>query len=134
MLEKLFGKNGKANRCAYIKTIGGRCDAYAQKNSEFCVFHDPEKEDQRAEAKSHGGRKPTFQISLTAEDGEIIDTPEKVLHGLSEVIANLKLQDNSTATARGLVDTYRAVLECLEYTTLKDRLDDLEEKLKVAGV
>lgn len=136
MLNRLLNRDGKdlSKYCVFIKDDGQRCEAFHQKNSEYCVFHDPKKEDQRKEARSQGGRKRSYEKIVLTETGELIDTPEKVLLGLSEVIANLKQQDNTTNTARALIDGYRAIMEVLSGVELEQKIAEIEEKLKVRGV
>jgi len=65
--------------CSYIKPDGNRCKAYSLKTGKFCFRHSPEKEAERAQASSAGGRKTarlSKEVQVQAIIGEVITQEE----------------------------------------------------------
>lgn len=56
-----------AEKCVFVKPNGDRCGSWSMQDSNFCFFHDPEKQKARDQARSRGG-KGKSRLSKTLTD------------------------------------------------------------------
>ncbi|HVS36841.1 MAG TPA: hypothetical protein VMS17_14875 [Gemmataceae bacterium] len=55
-------------KCKLARADGTPCRANARPASDFCIFHDPEMTERRAEARRNGGRSRKAAVLSDAED------------------------------------------------------------------
>jgi len=60
------------DKCQGKTKAGKPCQATKQKGSDFCFFHDPEKETARAAARSQGGRSTAVLSRAEVLVGELV--------------------------------------------------------------
>lgn len=61
-----------SNKCIHIKENDNHCDAYAQKDSDYCFSHDPEKVEARIERAAKGGSMDSYKkLNLQIEPLEV---------------------------------------------------------------
>jgi hypothetical protein len=115
--------------CSGIRADGGRCQAQAMRNSEWCINHHPDYEQARRRRASRGGRRggrgrPVAELgALRDENGDI---RRRLLEG--------ELLPNVAAVAVQSINTdIRAVgvaMKAREQEELVERLTALEEGLE----
>lgn len=120
---------GEMMPCKGVTKDGKPCSAGTQRESEWCVFHDPEKSEVVAEARRKGG-------SVARDAHMPVTTPLFALRTASDVIALCEIAANLVLT--GELDTKRGstiaylstvTLRAIETRELQDRLDRLEEQV-----
>lgn len=74
------GKNARAHPCEGITIKGEPCAAAALPGSTFCLFHDPERATERAEARRAGGVERSRRMAVLPEE-----RPEPPLETVSDV-------------------------------------------------
>jgi hypothetical protein len=115
--------------CSGIRADGGRCQAQAMRNSEWCINHHPDRAELRRRRASKGGRRggrgrPIAELaSLRDENAEI---RRRLLEGelLPNVAAVAVQSINTDIRAVG------ATLKAREQEELTERLEALEEALE----
>jgi hypothetical protein len=114
--------------CSGIRADGGRCQAQAMRNSEWCINHHPEQAELRRRASKGGKRggrgRPIAELaSLRGENAEI---RRRLLEGelLPNVAAVAVQSINTDIRAVG------AAMKAREQEELTERLEALEEALE----
>jgi hypothetical protein len=115
--------------CSGIRADGGRCQAQAMRNSQWCINHHPDYEQARRRRAFKGGKRAGRgrpQAELTQIKQRLSDLAEDVLEGR---------QDRAVAAvASQVLNVYlRAVsveMKLKEQLELIERLEKLEEGLK----
>ena len=115
--------------CSGIRSDGGRCKALAMCNSEWCINHHPDYEQERRRRASKGGKRggrgrPSVELaSLREENAEI---RRRLLEGelLPNVAAVAVQSINTDIRAVG------AAMKAREQEELVERLEGLEEALE----
>ena len=67
-----------AEKCKFIKNDGKHCKAYKMAGADFCFFHDPEFAEDRAAARSRGGKLTANRNRSEALIGEVIEFAEEI--------------------------------------------------------
>jgi hypothetical protein len=115
--------------CSGIRADGGRCQAQAMRNSQWCINHHPDYEQARRRRAFKGGKRAGRgrpQAELTQIKQRLSDLAEDVLEGR---------QDRAVAAvASQVLNVYlRAVsveMKLKEQLELIERLEKLEEGLE----
>ena len=124
-------------QCKKLKPNGGRCQARAQLDSEFCFSHDPALCKERREAQRKGGLASRSERarSLGALVAGKFDfsSPEKILPALAAV-ANMLFADTLDAkTGHAICHAADTALRAIELGTTKAQLDRLERQLALSN-
>jgi hypothetical protein len=115
--------------CSGIRADGGRCQAQAMRNSEWCINHHPDYEQARRRRASRGGRRggrgrPIAELASLRDENA--DIRRRLLEG--------ELLPNVAAVAGQSINTdIRAVgvaMKAREQEELVERLTALEEGLE----
>jgi hypothetical protein len=115
--------------CSGIRADGGRCQAQAMRNSEWCINHHPDYEQARRRRASRGGRRggrgrPIAELASLRDENA--DIRRRLLEG--------ELLPNVAAVAVQSINTdIRAVgvaMKAREQEELVERLTALEEGLE----
>jgi len=117
-----------SNRTCKAKTDkGDPCRALPMRESDFCVFHDPEHADVVAQARSAGGQRRKREATLaTAYDFQGLTSIDEIRR-LVEVAAYDALGlDNSINRVRALGYLAQVATSLLEKGELADRVEALE--------
>src|SRR5215207_2389306 len=115
--------------CSGIRADGGRCQAQAMRNSEWCINHHPDRSEVRRRRASKGGKRGGRGRPI-AELGSLRDENADIRRRLLEG----ELLPNVAAVAVQSINTdIRAVgpaLRAREQEELVERLTALEEGLE----
>ena len=120
-----------ANRiaqCAHTRNNGLPCRANCISNSQFCFFHDPRKDKERATARKIGGKKNAHQYA------GVSSTPERPLKSAGDVaellgvsIHELRRGKLDPKTANVLGYLAGVLLKAIEAGETEARLAALED-------
>ena len=120
-------KAANPRRCRYIRTDATQCKANAQTTSEFCYFHDPSLERERAEARRTGGiartRKPAL---LPFAPIRKLDTVSDVIKLLGETINQVRRGELDLRISNSVGYLSAILLGAIEKGSLEQRLAALE--------
>ena len=112
--------------CSGIRADGGRCKAQAMRNSEWCINHHPDYEQERRRRASKGGKRggrgrPSVELASLREENA--DIRRRLLNGelLPNVAAVAVQSINTDIRALG------AALKAREQEELLERLEVLEQ-------
>jgi hypothetical protein len=115
--------------CSGIRADGGRCQAQAMRNSEWCINHHPDYEKARRRRASRGGRRggrgrPIAELGALRDENA--DIRRRLLEGelLPNVAAVAVQSINTDIRAVG------AAMKAREQEELVERLTVLEEGLE----
>src|SRR5215203_3382465 len=115
--------------CSGIRADGGRCQAQAMRNSEWCINHHPEQAELRRRRASKGGKRggrgrPIAELANLRDENA--DIRRRLLEGelLPNVAAVAVQSINTDIRALG------AAMKAREQEELVERLESLEEGLE----
>jgi hypothetical protein len=115
--------------CSGIRVDGGRCNAQAMRNSQWCINHDPEQAEFRRRRASRGGRRGGRgrpSVELARLQGRFEELADKVLSG--------EVERGVGAVVGQLLNGARACVRdgqaAREQEELVARLESLEEALE----
>src|SRR5688572_12981823 len=116
--------------CSYIKEGGARCMASPLQSGSLCFFHDPETQEQAAEARRLGGlrRRKESTIVGAYEVGEL-DTVEDLRRLLQIAVIGTLGLENSISRSRTLGYLAQVGAQLLERGEMELRLQELEAAL-----
>src|ERR687897_2910393 len=116
--------------CSGIRADGGRCQAQAMRNSEWCINHHPDQAEVRRRRASKGGKRggrgrPIAELGALRDENA--DIRRRLLEGelLPNVAAVAVQSINTDIRAVG------AVLKAREQEELAQRVEELERRLSV---
>ena len=111
--------------CSGIRADGGRCQAQAMRNSEWCINHHPDRSEVRRRRASKGGKRggrgrPIAELGALRDENA--DIRRRLLEGelLPNVAAVAVQSINTDIRAVG------ATLKAREQEELIERLEELE--------
>jgi hypothetical protein len=116
--------------CSGIRADGGRCQAQAMRNSEWCINHHPDQAEVRRRRASKGGKRggrgrPIAELGALRDENA--DIRRRLLEGelLPNVAAVAVQSINTDIRAVG------ATLKAREQEELAQRVEELERRLSV---
>lgn len=114
-------------RCQYIKSNKIKCQAFAQKDREFCFRHDPTSNEAKLVASSKGGQNRALQGFY----GKAVrlETPEDVKRFLGKVINAVWAEGVPVPVGSSMGFLTRCWLDAYETSDVVKRLDEIEEKI-----
>src|SRR5207248_2318809 len=122
--------------CSATRRDGQQCTTRALA-SGFCFSHDPAGAKRRKEASARGGRNKATVIRIAKGlPPELRDVQERLLGLLDRVeVGEVAARTASAiaAVAGRVLDLSRFAVETAERKELEERIDLLEEHLKLAG-
>jgi len=123
-------------KCAGKTKDGKPCNAWAMEGSDYCFMHDPNMVKERAKARSMGGKaRHGRKVGITGnEDPLTIETMGDVVKLLEGAVNDCLALENSIARARAIATLAGTLIKALEYATLEERVEALEETLKAREV
>ncbi len=118
------------HRCRRVKPDGSRCQARPRPGRRYCVFHDPELAEQRAEGRKRGGVNRSLPAATLPPD-----TPDLPLKSVADVAAALAATINQIRTGKLAVNVGNCLgvlagvlLKAIEGSELEQRIAALERK------
>jgi hypothetical protein len=115
--------------CSGIRADGGRCQAQAIRNSEWCINHHPDRAEDRRRRASKGGKRggrgrPIAELSSLRDENA--DIRRRLLEGeLLPNVAAVAVQSINTD-----IRAVAAAMKAREQEVLIERLEGLEEALE----
>jgi len=104
-----------ARGCTFLLSDGRLCRAGPMRNSAFCYWHDPGKEEEAAEARRLGGLRRRREKAVSgAYDFEGLGTVEAIRRVLEIATIDALGLENSIARARVLIAAVLAAARLLE--------------------
>jgi hypothetical protein len=117
-------------RCDGITEGGAPCLATPMSDSVYCFWHDPETQQQAAEARRLGGQRRRREAVVAATFGvEGLETVPQVRRLLEVAVGDTLSLENSVARNRTLAYLVQMALKALEVGELADRLAAIEAVL-----
>jgi hypothetical protein len=117
--------------CSHRNADGHLCGAAPLRDSEYCLFHDPERAAEVAEARKLGGlRRKRELITNGAYELEGLDSVAHIRRLLEVAIVNTLGLENSIARARTLGYLALSAIKLLEVGEHEERLRALEAAVK----
>lgn len=111
--------------CKQIKNNKHQCKAKAQKDSEYCFFHDPNSKAQRKIAQSSGGAVNNA-VNLNLAPVEIT-TPNDLTTLLVDTINRVRSGELNVKVANCIGVLSGQLLKTLELTTVQQRIEIIEK-------
>ena len=116
--------------CSAIAAGGGACTAPALKDGAFCLWHDPARADEVAEARRLGGlRRRREQTIEGAYDLEGLENVPQIRRLLQIATTDALGLESSVARVRVLIHLVAAATKLLEVGELEQRLASVEGAL-----
>jgi len=121
-----------ARQCKAKNRRGEPCGAYAIDGSDFCFWHDPAKVQERAQARSEGGKaRQGRRVFVNADTGEqhtevVLETPADVVEVVAKALNDLFKLENSVQRAKAAASLAGVALKALEVADLEARIAALE--------
>lgn len=118
--------------CSGIKADGGRCQAQAIRDSEWCFSHHPDYAEQRRRRASKGGKRGGRGRPML----ELGDLKARLLTLAEDVLAGHVDRANAAVAGQIFNTVIRAVgveLRLREQQDLTERLEELERLLAAKG-
>jgi hypothetical protein len=118
--------------CAAVKESGEPCGTPPITDSEFCLWHDPDRHQDAAEARRLGGLRKRREATLAGVyDVGNLDSVGDLRQLLRIAALDALGLDNSIARTRALVSIALAGARLLDLGELEDRLAALEAAVGV---
>jgi hypothetical protein len=124
-------------RCQGINKDGSACKARAQRNSEYCLAHDPERVTDLTEWRRRGGRASSNAARARRQLPEGMLTNQELQGLVGKTIREVLDGTTEPGVARSVFDgarTYITVAEAGAFEELTRRLDELEALARRGGV
>jgi hypothetical protein len=114
-----------AKRCAGTRKDGAPCGALALGPSGYCYTHDPERTEQRAEARRRGGRNSAKVVRLR---GFLPSRLVPVYEALEAALSEVHDGELDARRANAMASLARAMATVLTAGELEERVRTLEER------
>jgi hypothetical protein len=119
-------------RCEGQTKGGTRCKARCQPGKAYCFFHDPERAEARAEARSKGGKARSKPAAVLP--GETADTPlesvDDVKALLGQTINQLRKGQLDPKVSNGIGYLAGVLLKAIEGSDLARDVEALKQQLR----
>lgn len=134
LMGEIFSVTSTASVCKALTLAGLPCKATPMTASDYCCFHDPDKEASRIAARSAGGRARHGRVightgEQAIEPVELVSV-EDILVVLNQAITDVQRLENSLARARTLATVASVAIKAFEVSNTEKRLTELEEALE----
>jgi hypothetical protein len=117
--------------CGAVKRDGKLCKAMPMRDADFCFMHNPETEEEAADARRLGGVRRKREKTLAgAYDFDGFDGPDSVRRILDIATFDALALDSSIARIRTLIAAAGAAAKLLETGDLQTRIELLEATLR----
>jgi hypothetical protein len=125
-------------RCKGVREDGGACQAAPRGDSQYCLWHDPERREEAAEARKLGGqRRRKERIVAGAYDFEGLGIVEDIRRLVEVAAVDTLGLENSVARSRTLAYLAQTARQLLETGEIEERQaaveSVIERRKKAAG-
>ncbi len=116
--------------CKALRANGEPCRAAPLRESDFCLWHDPEQADVVAEARRLGGARRRRESTVAgAYDIDGLESVPQVRRIVEIVLTDALSMENSIARGRLLLAAAQTAAKLLEVGELDERLQAVEAAL-----
>ena len=116
--------------CAFRYETGRSCGAAPLRDSDFCLWHDPEHAEQVAESRRLGGSRRRREVTLSGVyDLESVITVRDIQRLVEIAVMDTLALENGVARNRTLAYLAQTALRTIETGELEDRIRTLETAL-----
>lgn len=116
--------------CQGTKANGDPCRTHPLVDGDWCLMHDPEKQEEADEARRLGGvRRRRERVVQGAYDYEGLGTIDGIRRVLDIAIADTLGLENGVQRSRTLISGALGAMKLLETGELMDRIEAMEEVL-----
>src|SRR6266508_956427 len=116
--------------CAYRYEDGRACRAAPLRDSEFCLWHDPDHAEQVEESRRLGGSRRRREVTLSGVyDLESVITVRDIQRLVEIAVMDTLALDNSVQRNRTLAYLAQTALRTIEVGELEERIRNLEAAL-----
>lgn len=114
-------------KCQYIKSNKVKCQAFSQKDKDYCFRHDPENEVVSKLSSQKGGQNRALQGFY----GKAVrlNNPEDIKKFLGQVINGVWSEGIPVPVGSSMGFLTRCWLDAYEASDVVKRLDEIEEKI-----
>jgi len=107
---------------------GEPCQVRSLPDSEFCWFHDPDKADERRQARSRGGRsRHGRRLTRDGPEDVSLGSVGDVVSLLEQTVRDVLALENSISRGRAVGYLCGVAVRALEVSDLEDRIVRLEQ-------
>ncbi|MDP9359611.1 MAG: hypothetical protein M3R02_30845 [Chloroflexota bacterium] len=118
-----------AERCMGRSRHGGSCSAQARPSRQWCTWHDPDLEGDRATWRRKGGEgRSTAKRAGKRLPKTLLNVQEALLRAMTAV----EVGELEPARANAMGNLARALVTITEYATVEDRFVELERAVAEA--
>lgn len=105
---------------------GTECQTPALAGSDFCFFHDPDKAEERFEARAAGGRQNRMK-TLSADAPDVkVESCQDVVRLISETINQVRKGDIDPRVANAVGYLANVLIRAVDQGEMEKRIEDLE--------
>ena len=116
--------------CAYRNPDGRSCRAAPLRESDFCLWHDPEHAEQVAESRRLGGSRRRREVTLAGVyDLDSVITVQDIQRLIEIAVLDTLALDNSVQRNRTLAYLAQTALRSIEVGEQEERIRTLETAL-----
>ena len=117
--------------CKATTKDGPGCQTSAMPGSDFCFFHDPDKADERFEARAAGGRQNRMK-TLSADAPDLkVESCQDVVSLISETINQVRKGELDPRVANAVGYLANVLIRAVEQGDIEDRIEALESAVKM---
>ena len=117
--------------CTHVKERGGHCLAKPMQDKDLCFWHDPETQEQAAEARRLGGLRRRREGAIVgAYEVGTLDNVEDLRRLLQIAVIDTLGLENSLSRSRTLGYLTQVGAQLLERGEMEQRLQELEATLR----
>ena len=113
-------------RCQAVAKSGNPCTAVVQPGRPYCLWHDPEADEQRAEIARKGGAARSIQARAAKELREAL-TADALAAALSVAFMRVLAGKTEPKVGTAAATMAKAILECRDVAD-RPRIEALEEQ------
>lgn len=118
-------KDGK-RPCKAMTKDGSPCQTPALAGSDFCFFHDPDKAEERFEARAAGGRQNRM-ATLSADAPDVkVESCQDVVRLVSDTINQVRKGDIDPRVANAVGYLANVLIRAVEQGDMERRIAELE--------
>ena len=119
---------GIRRQCAFQKADGTKCRAAPLHNSQYCLMHSPEHQQQVVEARRMGGlRRKRETLIRQAYEFDTTNNLAGIIRLLQIVVIDTLALDNGVARNRTLLAAIMTALQLYQTSSVEQRVEALEK-------
>ena len=127
----MTGENRKpSKRCVFIKANGEQCRAYRSSDSPYCLWHDPDRAEERRAVQVKGGKQGRKRTLPDNVPNLNVTTAVDVMAVLAETASQVRRGDIDPTVANSVGYLLNIVLKAREQSVLETEVAKIKEMLE----